>query len=372
MANTNFAALMDNEQIIHSREFWQEARNKSFFMAFAGNSENSMIQRVTELTDRKGTGNKASITLVNDSVGDGTVGDDTLKGNEEALRSDEFTIRFDQWRHAHKNFGRMSDQKSVVQFRRVAKSSLSRTAARVMDELIALTAAGVAYDFNNNGTVRTGSKLPQLEFASDVTAPTSRRHFRWIKSSGTLAAADTSSVTAADVPTWNMMVDLKAKAVNEYLPPLRTEGGIEMYNVFMTPDGIAALKKDPDFIAAFRDAQQRGDGNALFKGTAHGGKKGIYIDGLNILEYRNVFHSSTWGAGANVRGQRVMLCGAQALAMADIGNAYWNEEEEDYGNIQAVAIGKMFGFRKPRLLSTHSNTTEDFSILCVDTAVNPG
>ena len=370
MANTNFAALMENELIIHSREFWQETRNNSFFMAFAGNTENSMIQRVTELTDRRGTGNKATITLVNDGVGDGTVGDDTLKGNEEALRSTEVSIQFDQWRHAHKNYGRMSDQKSVVQFRRVAKTNLSRTCARVMDETLALTMAGVSYEFNNDGTLRTGSKLPQLEFAADVTAPTSRRHFRWNKAAGVLAAADTTAVAATDLPTWNLLVDMKAKAVNEYMNPLRSEDGVEVYNVFMTPNGIAALKKDPDFLAAMREAQQRGEKNPLFKGTRHGGKSGIYVDGLNILEYRNVFHSSTWGSGANVHGQRVMLCGAQAIGMADIGNAYWNEEEEDYGNIMAVAIGKMFGWRKSRFFSTHSNSTEDFSILCVDTAEN--
>lgn len=370
MANTNFAALMETEQNIHSREFWQETRNNSFFMAFAGNSENSMIQRVSELTDRRGTGNKATITLVNDGVGDGTVGDDTLKGNEEALRSTEITIRFDQWRHAHKNYGRMSDQKSVVQFRKVGKTNLSRTCARVMDETLALTMAGVGYEFNNDGTLRTGSKLPQLEFAADVTAPTSRRHFRWNKASGVLAAADTTAVAATDLPTWNLLVDMKAKAVNEYMNPLRSEDGVESYNVFMTPNGIAALKKDPDFLAAMREAQQRGEKNPMFKGTRHGGKNGIYVDGLNILEYRNVFHSSTWGSGANVHGQRVMLCGAQAIGMADIGNAYWDEEEEDYGNVMAIAIGKMFGWRKSRFFSTHSNSTEDFSILCVDTAEN--
>ena len=373
MAATNFAALTNEQLTTWSRDFWHEARNKTFIMRFAGDSENSMVQRITEL--RKTTdGARAVITLVNEATGDGVVGDNELEGNEEALTSSDMVIQLDQWRKAHKSAGKMSEQRSVVKFRKEAKGHLSYAASRVMDELAFQTASGISYTLRPDGSPRTG-QLPLLKFAADVTAPSSKRHFRWDKTSG-LVAGDTTAVAAEDLPTYGMLVDAKARAVNSYIRPIRSDDGVEVYNVFMCPDGIAALKKDPDFIAAWREAQKRGDSNPLFKGTKHGGSDGIYIDGLNILEYRNVFNTrgaasgSKWGGGT-VDGQRVLLMGAQALAFADIGGAEWNEKNFDYGNRQGVSIAKIFGLLKPQFFSTHDQSVQDFGVITVDTALQP-
>lgn len=368
MATTNFAALTNEHYTVWSRDFWREARNKTFLNTFTGTSANSMVQRITELKQTT-DGARAVITMVNDAVGDGVVGDNQLKGNEEALTSTEAVIRLDQWRHAHRSKGRMAEQKSIVNFRKEARDKLAYTAARVMDELGFLTLSGVSYAYHTDGTPRIASQLPQLEYAADVTAPSSKRHFRWDASTG-LSAPDTSAVAAADTPSWAMLVELKAKAVNSYIRPLRSDDGVECYNVFMAPDGIAKLKQEDKFLAAWREAQKRGDSNPLFKGTRHGGTQGIYIDGLNILEYRNVYHPSNWGGGS-VKGQRVLLCGAQALAFADIG-AYaptWEEEYDDYKNSLGISVGKIFGFLKPQLFSIHAQSKEDFGVICCDTAV---
>jgi N4-gp56 family major capsid protein len=370
MASTNFAALTNEQYTVWSRDFWREARNKTFLMSFAGTGANSMVQRITEL--RKTTdGARAVITLINEATGDGTVGDNTLKGNEETLGSDEMVIQLDQWRHAHRNTGRMSDQSSIVDFRKEGKDQLSNTASRVMDELGFLTLSGVSYAFKTNGAARVGSQLSLLKYASDVTAPTSARYWRWDASTG-LEAGDTSQVAVADTPSWKMLVEMKAKAVDTYLPALRSDDGVEVYNVFMTPRGIAKLKQDTDFLAAWREGQKRGDENPLFKGTKHGGKAGIYVDGLNILEYRHVYNtpgtSSKWGGGT-VDGQRVLLCGRQALAFADIGTPMWVEEKEDYDNVLGISVAKIFGLLKPSLYSTYAQSVQDFGVMCVDTAI---
>lgn len=372
MASTNFAALTDEQYTVWSRDFWREARNKTFVMRFAGESSNSMIQRITEL--RKTTdGARAVITLINEATGDGVVGDNELEGNEEALTASDMVIQLDQWRKAHKSAGKMSEQRSIVKFRREAKDHLSYAASRVLDELAFQTMSGISYGLRPDGSVRTG-QLPLLKFAEDVTAPSNKRHFRWKNGQG-LVAGNTAAVEASDLPTWEMLVDAKAKAVNSFIRPIRTDDGVEVYNVFMTPDGIAALKKDPDFLAAWREAQRRGESNPLFKGTKHGGKDGIYVDGLNILEYRNVCNTrgaaagAKWGDGGLVDGQRVLLCGAQALAFADIGNAEWAEKDFDYGNKQGIAISKIFGFLKPQLFSTYAQSKQDFGVMCIDTAL---
>lgn len=372
MASTNFAALTNEQYTVWSRKFWREARNKTFLMSFAGDSANSMVQRITELKDTN-DGARAVITLINEATGDGVVGDNHLEGNEEALTSDEMVIQLDQWRHAHRDSGKMSNQRSIVKFREEAKDKLSYATSRIMDELSFQTLSGISYALRPDGSPRIGSQLPQLAYAADVTAPTSRRHYRWDATTG-MMSGDTTAIDPADTPNWEMLVDLKAKAVNEYMRPLRSEDGVECYNVFMSPDGIASLKKDPAFLSAWQHAQKRGESNPLFKGTKHGGKSGIYVDGLNILEYRNVFTTKGAAAGAKwgdgtVDGTRILLCGAQALAFADIGVAEWNEKEFDYGNVKGISIGKIFGFLKPHLFSTYAQSRQDFGVIALDTAL---
>ena len=370
MANTNFAALTAEQYTAWARTFWKEARNKTFLNAFTGSDANAMVQRITELKTTT-DGARAVITLVNDAVGDGVVGDNQLKGNEEALKSTEDVIRLDQWRHAHRSQGKMAEQKSIVNFRKEAKDKLSYTAARVWDELGFLTMSGVSYAYKCNGALRIGSQLPQLEFAADVTAPSANRHIRWDASTG-IEPGDTTQVAIADTPSWAMLVEAKAFAVDSFMRPLRSDDGVEVYNVFMTPQGIAKLKQDPAFLAAWQQAQKRGEENPLFKGTKHGGKMGIHIDGLNILEYRNVYNTkgtaTKWGGGS-VDGQRILICGAQALAFADIGTATWEEEYEDYKNSLGISIGKTGGLLKPVLFSTHTQSKEDFGVICLDTAI---
>lgn len=375
MASTNFGALLDEQYTRWARLFWRETKNQTFIMGFAGDNSNSMIHRVKELRNTT-DGARAVITLINNSVGDGVVGDNTLDGNEEALGADDRVITLDQWRHAHKRQGVMADQETIVNFRKEAKISLAYRRAEVEDELAFLTMSGVGYGFHTDGRPRIASQLPLLKYASDVRPPSANRHVRWSASSG-LVEGDTSAITPADTPTWEMLVNLKAFAVNNYVPQLRAPGGVLYYNVFMTPTGIAKLKMDEKFLQALRSARERGTANPIWKGTPHGGTNGMLVDGLNILEYRHVYNTSRapagqgWGPDGNVKSQRVLLCGAQALAYADI-DAYapfWREQRHDYENVLGIAVGKIGGLLKPQFHSTYTGTDEDFGIVACDTAI---
>lgn len=373
MATTNFARLTSEQYKVWSRDIWAAARNRSFVMNFAGSSADSMVQRITELT-KTTRGNQAVITLVSDLEGDGVVGDNQLEGNEEELKAYDQVVRVDQIRNANRTQGRMADQKTIVNFREQSRDKLAYWFANRIDELAFLTLTGISYNFRPDGSVRQGSQFPVLEFAADVTAPTANRHFRWDAAASSLAPADTSAIAPTDLPSWKMLVNAKARAVNSFIRPMRTNEGVEVYNVFMTPDGIARLKQDPDFLAAWQHAQKRGDANPLFKGTPHGGREGIYIDGLNIMEYRHVYNTrglgpgSKWGGGA-VDGQAVLLCGAQALAFADLGLPIWEEEKFDYKNSIGISVAKILGFRKPVFRSQVTGTNEDFGVLRIDTAI---
>ena len=164
MALTNFGTLTGDQLQAWSRDFWKVARNQSFINQFAGSGSNAMVQRVTELTkNQKGT--KANITLLADMTGDGITGDNTLEGNEEALRAYDITIELDQLRFANRIAGRMTDQKTVVNFREQSRDALAYAMADRCDQLAFLTLSGVAFTHKNNGALRTTSSSAGHELA---------------------------------------------------------------------------------------------------------------------------------------------------------------------------------------------------------------
>jgi N4-gp56 family major capsid protein len=368
MALTNFAALTDEQKTVWSRQFWAQARNASFMNKFMGTSENSMIQRITELKkDEKGA--RAVITLIADLVGDGVAGDSTLEGKEEALKSYDQVITIDQLRHANEHEGRMAEQKSVVTFREQSKDKLAYWMGDRMDQLALLTLSGVSYAFRNNGAPRVGSDLANLEYAAAVTAPTANRHLRWDSVTG-LQSGDTAVIDANDVITYKSIIDLKTFAKDNYIRGIRGAGNEEYFHLFVTPKMMGYLKKDADYIANLRNAGVRGPSNELFAGAS----SSVMVEGVIVHEFRHVFNTSgaasgsKWGAGGLVNGGRALFCGAQALGFADIGDAYWVEQGKDYENRQGISIGKIFGFLKPKFHSIYSETVEDFGVVAVDFA----
>ena len=380
MALTNFGMLTGDQLQTWSRDFWRVARNMSFVNQFAGTGQNALVQRVTELTkSEKGT--KANITLLADMTGDGITGDNTLEGNEEALRAYDITIELDQLRFANRIAGRMADQKTVVNFREQSRDALAYAMADRMDQLSFLTLSGVAYTHKTNGGLRptsatAGHELVDLEFASDVSAPTGDRHRRI---SGTsIAAGDTTAVTATDKLGYKHIVELKAYAKDNYIRGIRGAGNDEIFHMFVTPQQMANLKLDSDFLANVRNAGVRGASNSLFSGSAS-----LMVDGVMIHEFRHVFSTEgattgtssnagaagyKWGADANVSGARALFCGAQSLAMADIGLPDIVEDTFDYENQAGISIGKIFGLRKPKYNSDVSGSVQDFGVICLDTA----
>lgn len=363
MASTNFGLLLDEQKTVWERDIWKAQRNANFFQRFVGGS-NAMVHRINELTkDERGT--RAVMTLVADLEGDGVVGDNELEGNEEGIRAYDKTIQIDQMRHANKSKGRMAEQATVVRFREQSKDVLGHWLGDRMTQLMFLTLGGFAYTLKPDGTTRVGSQFPQLAYAGDVATPTSNRHFQWDITNG-LDPAGTGDLIAGDVPTYEMLGAMKAKAQATLMRPLRGEGdlvGLEHYAVFMHPYGMQALKEDAKFHAALKDAMPQTPQNPLFKGA-----NTYWVDGMAIYVHNYVPHSSTWGSGA-VRGQAVLMCGAQALGYADIGMPTWEEKVFDYGAKPGVATSKICGLLKPQFPSQATGQVEDFGVIRVDTAM---
>ncbi len=368
MAFTNFGLLTNEELTVWQRDVWKNGRNMSFMTRFMGKGPNAMINRVTELTKSQ-KGARAVFTLVSDLEGDGVAGDRTLEGNEEALKSSDQVIRLDQLRHANRHEGRMADQKSVVNFRENSKDVLGYWLSDRWDQMAFLTLAGVSYALNTDGSVRTGSDLPNLEFAADVTAPSANRHRRWNGTTGTLVAGNTAAMTVADKPSYKMFVAIRAYVKRQLMRPIRGENGKALFNMFMSPEALGILKMDPDFLANIRSTQERMKDSPLFQGY----EDAIIIDGFAIYDYNHVFNNAgaavKWGPGNDVTGCRISVCGAQSMGFADIGQPIWVEKGFDYDNQQGISIAKIAGFKKPQFRSNVTRTVEDFGVLNVDVAI---
>lgn len=360
---TNFAALTPQQKIVWSRDVWSAARDMMFIKNFIGTRDNTVIQRITELTKTE-KGEKVLMHLVADLVEDGVVGDNEREGNEEAMQSYSQEITIDLMTHSVRNKGKLADQKTVINFRRQGKDKLAFWLANRSDQLAFLTLAGISYAYKNNGAPRVNSPFPQLAFAANVSAPTSKRALMFDGTS--LQVSNTGVIANTYVPKYTMIVDLIAYAKEHYVKPLMS-GGKAYYVLFVHPQTLAALKKDPDYQrAVVAVATKAGLDSPWFTGAT------VTVDGAVIHEHNLVYNTkgaapgSKWGAGGNVNGTRSMLCGAQALGMADLGAPEWTEKLFQYDSQQGINIDKMLGLLKPRFYSIYDGSVEDFGVVTCD------
>lgn len=363
MAVTNFARLNSKQKIVWSRDVWSAARDQMFVKKFLGTGPGAMIQRITELTKTE-KGEKVLMQLVADLVEDGVIGDSEREGNEEEMQNFEVELNIDLISHQVRNKGKMADQKTVINFREQARDRLAYWLANRIDQLVFLTLSGISYVLHNDGSTRVGSPFPSLSFAADVSAPSSKRHLMW---NGTnLVTSNTASITSAFVASYKMIVDAVAYAKDHYIKPLMA-GGKEYYVILVKPGTLAQLKKDADYQrAVVALAQKDGKSSPWFTGGT------VTIDGAVIHEHRLVYSTTgasagnKWGADGNVNGTRALLCGAQALGMADLGVPEWVEKKFDYDSKVGISVDKMFGLLKPKFYSIYDKSVEDFGVLAID------
>lgn len=367
MAETDFGALSAAQKKVWSAKIWQQGRDQNFWMSngFVGEGTADTtrpIHRVTELT-KTDRGDVAVMQLVADLAGDGIAGDNTLDGNEESLFNDTIEIKIDQLRNGVRNKGRMSEQKTVIRFRTVAREKLGFWLADKIDEMMFLVASGVAFTFKTNGATRVGSQLPSLAFAASVSAPTTGR----IRYAG--AATSTATLTAADKMTWNLLVTSRAFAKRKKVKPIRN-GGKEYYVVVMSTEQARDLKTDNTYQTLVSKAAPRGSDNPLFTGAF------AVVDGLILYDHNKIFctlgasSGSKYGAAGLVDGAQALLLGAQAVGFATIGDMEYEESDNtDYKNKPGIGIGRIIGLLKPVFISSEdSGTDQDFGVVSLYTA----
>lgn len=360
---TNFAALTPQQKLVWSRDTWSAARDQMFIKRFMGRTQNAMIQIIKELTKTE-KGDQAIIQLVADLVEDGVIGDNEREGNEEAMQSYSQVISLDLLTHSVRNKGKLSDQRTVINFREQGRDKLSYWLANRTDQLAFLTLSGIGFAYKNNGAERINSAFPQLSFAADVKAPTAKRSLMWDGTS--LQLSNTGSITSDYLPSYRMIVDLIAYAKEHYVRPLM-DGGKQYFVMLVAPGTLANLKKDPDYQrAVVAVAAKSGTDSPWFTGAT------VTVDGAVLHEHNLVYTTKgapagkKWGAGGNVNGTRTLLCGAQAMGMVDLGAPDWVEKLFQYDSQQGINVDKMLGLLKPQFHSIYDDSVEDHGVVACD------
>ena len=314
---TDFGSQQPKGKLAWGHETYRAFRENFYFMPWLGQGQNTIIEHIKELsTNDKGT-TGAMLRLVADIYGGGVTGDNQLRGRERSLSSAWQEVTYDQIRNGVVTKGEMAEQKAVIQTRDEAKDVLGRWIAETAEDQLVLTASGISFAFNLDGSPRItpAGQDPWvgLDYAANVRAPSLNRHVRWDSTTKKFLQGDTSAVIAGDTPSYSMLASLPAIAKRRRIKSIK-EGGKD-YMVFLTtPEAIASFYKDPDFRSVIVTGGVRGSSNPIFNNGI------VTLHGLVIQDYNKVYNTlgaasgSKWGSGGTVDGARSLLLGAQALA----------------------------------------------------------
>jgi hypothetical protein len=349
-----------SEKIVWSRDVWSAARDQMFIKNFIGTDQNSMIQRVTELTKTE-KGEQVLMHLVADLVEDGVIGDNEREGNEEAMQNYSQEINIDLLTHSVKNKGKLSDQKTVINFREHGPDKPGLLAgqphrpARVPDD--------GGHQLRLQEQRRTARpRRSRTSRSPPTSSPDSKRALMWNGTS--LAPTNTGSITTGYVPKYKMIVDLIAYAKDHYIKPLMS-GGKEYYVLFVAPGTLAALKKDADYQrAVVAVATKRHRLPVVHRRT-------VTIDGAVLHEHRLVYN--TKGAASARSGAPAAPSTAPARCCAARRRWAWPTWAHPSGSRrnsstvqQGINVDKMLGLLKPQFHSIYDGAVEDFGIMSVD------
>lgn len=331
---------------------------KSYFeKKFIGTSENSVIQRKTEL--ESDSGDRISFDLSVQLRGEHTEGDQRLEGREENLRFYTDEVIIDQARKAVSAGGKMSRKRTVHNLRSVAQGRLGDYWSRFMDEIIFMYlsgARGINKDF-----------LFPLAYNGHAGNPFQAPDDGHILYGG--SATSKATITNTDVMSRDLIERAAVQATMlqaqdpeaANMVPVSMEGE-ERYVVVMSPFQAHDLRTASgsewlDIQKAAAGAEGRN--NPIFRGSLG------MINNVVLHSHRNAIRFSDYGAGGDLAAARALFLGRQAGVVAygtTQGMRFsWKEELKDYENEPTVASGCIFGFKKTRF------NNKDFGVLSLDT-----
>lgn len=313
---TNSATIAGLRPELWRKALFADVRDLLYIERFMGTSEQDMIMEMEDL--QKAAGSKINFGLGMKLSGSGITGDSTLEGNEEATADYEEEIEIDQLRHAVRLTGNMDEKKSAYEMRTKAKNRLADWWAERLEQ--------ECFDKICGKTTSTFSNTP--------TAAASTRA---IYAGGQASIGAITSTMKMDCKCLDAAKEM-ARLASPRIRPLRINGK-QYYVVFLHPYDATALRQDPVWNQAQREANVRGDENPIFTGAL-----GVY-NAMVIHEHDYIYRTNDGSGSAYV--SRNVLCGQQAGVLAWGKPVKWVEKLFDYENQWGISCGAIFGTIKP-------------------------
>lgn len=357
---------------VWAKKLFVESLKSTILDKFIGTDNNSAIQVKDDLS--KGSGDKITYGLRMQLGGDGTIGDSTLEGNEEALTTFTDKIYIDQLRHAVKVVGNMSQQRVNFDIRAEAQSGLvdwwaDRMDSSYINQLCSNGYAGGRTDLNVANAAITGLNsidpiyTPTATLGANDTVVTPSIETRgvlpvaigstagnwngtangvtsWEKWESALAASHGNGVTAnKDKGYFKLsMLDaavVKARTMKTPIRPIKLNG-MECYVAILHPYQVLDLRRNVSngqWMDIQKSAMMGGQitNNPIFTGSV-----GMY-NGVIIHEDARI---PRIGADSKTSlGAEIALPAAPTAAEAVAGTTLAN-----YGNItRGVFLGAQSG-----------------------------
>jgi N4-gp56 family major capsid protein len=343
VATTNYGTNNPLAVKLWSKMLSVEALKATWIYKFIGDGQSAMIQMKDETS--KSAGDQITYGLRMQLTGNGTLGDGTLEGNEEALTTYSDALVINQLRHAVRSQGRMSQQRVPFSVRDEALGGLRDWWADRLDW----------WGFNQ----LCGNIGPA---AAPVTLTTSDT--RWTGLQATIApdanhytnaqgGANDTTLTSTNVFSLTMIDKAieRAKTLTPAIRPIMVSGK-KFYVAWLHPYQVTDLRTSTatgQWLDIQKAAMTGGlvDANPIFDGSL-----GVYNGCILHEDYRVTqgYNTST-GNPAITTVRRAVFCGAQA-GMIGFGrdNAVnkftWVEELFDYENQLGVSAGLIAGLKK--------------------------
>jgi N4-gp56 family major capsid protein len=347
-----------------SAELFLDTAKKSYFeRKFIGTSDNSIIQRLTDL--ESGAGDTITYDLSLQLRKKPIYGDDRAQGKSEELKFATDQVLIDQMRAPVSAGGRMTRKRTLHDLRRVARDRLGDYWSRFLDEMMFIYLSG-ARGINE-------------DYVEDVT---------WVGHAGNAIQAPdpahliyggtaTSKATVTNADNMSRAVVEKASVKAQMIRSTDPE------NPNMLPSNIAGegqfvLLMNPWQEHSMRSATGSGEWLDIQKAAAaaEGRKNPIFAGSLGMIKnvvlhsHESIIRFNDYGAGVNLPAARALFLGRQAgvCAYGTSGGTrfQWEEELTDFKNQVDIAAGTILGIKKTRFKS------RDFGVISIDThAVNP-
>lgn len=362
------------------------------------------IVEVYDLT--KTAGDRASMDCIDVVSSYPIMGDENAEGKGAALSFSDMEVKLDQWTFPVNAGGRMSQQRTPHDLRRLARASAVGLAARYFEQRTLVQLAGARGTVNSQDWVlplASHAKFSSI-LINPVKAPTYNRHFVVSGNNlvqgglqlGSLASTDTLKLTHIDAIR-NVIDNLDLTLQPIVMPGDNAAGENPMWVLYAPADVYSSLLAEGSLRAFQQYAVNRAQSGGLANHPLFAGECGMwngilvkkitraisYLPGesTNIVTVANAATATesaqvvNAGLTAGYAMNRCILLGAQALVNAygkdsASGTHYsWAEKMHNFEREPEFAVFGVEGSAKVRFNAPDANgnaTPTDHGVIVID------